>query len=61
MSNNIHDVGCPRHGNTYLSIVLNDMEDKLYERCTIEGCDFYREHKDRRTKLQPIEFKDRRK
>ena len=53
--NNIYDTGCPRHGKVYLSIVINEMEDKLYERCTIHDCTFYREHKDRRVKTIPVQ------
>jgi hypothetical protein len=44
----VKDFGCPDHGKEFLSICLNELEDKLYEHCTISGCNFKREHPDRR-------------
>jgi hypothetical protein len=46
--NIIKDFGCPNHGTTYLSIFFDDLHDKLYERCTKDGCEFQREHTERR-------------
>lgn len=57
---NIYNPGCPKHGKTYLSLFFNDLEDKLYERCTIQDCDFQKEHKNRRVNRMPVD-KDRRK
>lgn len=54
----ITDFGCPEHGTLFLSIYLNDLEDKLYEHCT--KCDFKRPHKDRRVKSIPVDKERRR-
>jgi hypothetical protein len=53
--------GCPKHGRTYLSLFFNDLEDKLYEHCTVSGCEFSVEHKNRRKEQKLISFTDRRK
>lgn len=45
---NALDVGCPDHGTKYLSIFFDDLHDKLYERCTQNGCTFSRPHPERR-------------
>ena len=54
------DMGCPRHGEKYLSVYFDDLRDMLKEHCTVRGCNFEREHVERRKKNLPVDS-DRRK